>query len=110
MFDAVSGRAKNGPEISAAGKAVRCIEKYDKSRMPEIVHLRVRHAYARVIIFPDSDPPFYMGTQRVETAFMFAAKSSGMGSSVFRNVLEGNWVLSAMSDRLLQSPGLTSLE
>jgi hypothetical protein len=60
--------------------------------------------------FPDFDPPLYVGTQGVETAFIFAAKSTGMGSSIFRNDREGNLVLSAMSDRLLQSPGLIPLK
>jgi glycogen debranching enzyme len=60
--------------------------------------------------FPDFDPPFYVGTQGVETAFMFAGKSLGTGSSDFRNIREGNWVLSAMSDRLLQSTELIPLE
>jgi glycogen debranching enzyme len=40
----------------------------------------------------------------------FAAKSAGMGSSVFRNIREGNWLITAMSDRLFQSPGLIPLE
>jgi glycogen debranching enzyme len=60
--------------------------------------------------FPDFGPPFYAGTQGLETAFAFAAKSSGMGSSVFRNIRDGNWLITSMTDRLFQSPGLIPLE
>ena len=61
--------------------------------------------------FPGFGEPFYAGTMGVETAFRFAAKSeAGMGSPVFTNVRDGNWLIDFILARLFQTPRLISIE
>ena len=61
--------------------------------------------------FPEFGPPFYAGMQGIETAFTFAAKSdAGMGSPVFANIREGNWLMDSMCGRLFQNSRLIALE
>jgi glycogen debranching enzyme len=62
-------------------------------------------------MFPNFGPPFYAGTQGLETAFTFAAKSeAGMGSPVFQNIRDGDWLSRSICGRLFQTPGLVPLE
>ncbi|KAH0785625.1 Glycogen debranching enzyme [Histomonas meleagridis] len=61
--------------------------------------------------FPGFGPSFYAGTIGIETAMKFAAKSdAGMGSSVFVNIRDGNWLIDYMCNRLFQNPRLIQLE
>jgi glycogen debranching enzyme len=69
--------------------------------------LRLGHG---AYFFPGFGAPFYAGTMGIETAFTFAAKSdAGMGSPVFSNIRDGDWLIHAICDRLRQSPHLRHL-
>ncbi|OHT06004.1 Glycogen debranching enzyme [Tritrichomonas foetus] len=64
-----------------------------------------------IYAFPSFGAPFYAGTKGVETAFKFAADSeAGMGSPVFTNVRDGNWLIDFILQRLLTTPRLISVE
>ena len=61
--------------------------------------------------FPNFGQSFYAGTIGIETAIKFAAKSdAGMGSPVFANIRDGDWLIDFMCKRLFQSPRLIPLE
>jgi glycogen debranching enzyme len=61
--------------------------------------------------FPNFGTPFYAGTQGIETAFAFAAKSpENMASPVFYNIRDGNWLIGNIAGRLFQSPRLIGIE
>ena len=61
--------------------------------------------------FPEYGSPFYAGTQGIETVFTFAAKSdAGMGSPVFTNIRDGDWLIESLCSRFFQNSRLITVE